>query len=308
MEGKASRSSEPTERARSAEPVFFPLDEELGLLPGTLAPRQQEHLIHLASCMPFKQAARMLADLLGVQISAETARRLAERMGAHMEAAQTAEVDPLVPHESTDQPTPERCVLSVDGAMISLVHQQWVEVRTLAIGQPHEQRHADGELEIHVGQLSYFSRLADASTFTELADREIRRRRVREAQEVCVVTDGADWCQAFPERHRPDALRILDFPHAAEHVSKVLEAVQETGLPVPDQMLQRCLHILKHRGPRPLLRMADRLSSELAQRKGIQEHLDYLRKREALMQYPAFRDQGWPIGSGMVESANKNVV
>jgi hypothetical protein len=26
------------------------------------------------------------------------------------------------------------------------------------------------------------------------------------------------------------------------------------------------------------------------------------------MQYPAFRQQGWPIGSGMVESANKNVV
>jgi hypothetical protein len=26
------------------------------------------------------------------------------------------------------------------------------------------------------------------------------------------------------------------------------------------------------------------------------------------MQYPTFRDQGWPIGSGMVESANKNVV
>jgi hypothetical protein len=40
----------------------------------------------------------------------------------------------------------------------------------------------------------------------------------------------------------------------------------------------------------------------------IQEHLNYLRKREILIQYPAFRDQGWPIGSGMVESANKNVV
>ena len=26
------------------------------------------------------------------------------------------------------------------------------------------------------------------------------------------------------------------------------------------------------------------------------------------MQYPRFRQQGWPIGSGMVESANKNVV
>jgi hypothetical protein len=199
--------------------------------------------------MPFKQAAQMLGALLGVQISAETPRRLTERMGACVEAAQTAEADPAVPHESPDPPAPERCMLSVDGAMISLLHQQWVEVRTLAIGQPQEQRHADGEPEIHVGQLSYFSRLADASTFTELAEGEMRRRQVREAKQVCAVTDGADWCQAFTEKHRPDALRILDFPHAAEHVSKLLEAVQEAGFPVPEQVLNRCLHILKHRGP-----------------------------------------------------------
>ena len=52
-----------------------------------------------------------------------------------------------------------------------------------------------------------------------------------------------------PSKHRPDALRILDFPHAAEHVSKLLEAVQEAGFPVQEQVLNRCLHILKHRGP-----------------------------------------------------------
>jgi hypothetical protein len=96
---------------------LFPLDEELGLLPGTLAPRQQEHLVHLASYMPFKQAVRMLGALLGVQIGEEAARRLTERMGAHLEAAQTAEADAPASHESTNQPAPERCVLSVDGAM-----------------------------------------------------------------------------------------------------------------------------------------------------------------------------------------------
>jgi len=68
------------------------------------------------------------------------------------------------------------------------------------------------------------------------------------------------------------------------------------------------LHVLKHRGPRPLLRMAGRLESNLAQHKEVQEHLEYLRKREMLMQYPQFRRDDWPIGSGMVESANKNVV
>ncbi|HEY6541520.1 MAG TPA: hypothetical protein VIZ18_11305 [Ktedonobacteraceae bacterium] len=199
-------------------------------------------------------------------------------------------------------------LVSADGAMISLVHTQWAETRTVAIGEPQEKLNAEGEREIHVGKLSYFSRLADASTFTDLAEGEMRRRKVSEAKEVGAVMDGADWCQTFTDKHRPDAVRILDFPHAAEHVTKLLEALEQAGMHFPVSMLQRCLHVLKHRGPRPLLGMADRLESDLAQHKGVQEHLEYLRKRGTLMQYPQFRNSGWPIGSGMVESANKNVV
>lgn len=122
---------------------------------------------------------------------------------------------------------------SADGAMISLVNKQWVETRTVAIGEPQEKLNAQGEREIHVGKLSYFSRLADASTFTNLAEVELRRRKVAQAREVCAVMDGADWCQLFTERHRPDAVRILDFPHAAEHVTKLLEALEQAGMRFP---------------------------------------------------------------------------
>src|SRR5260370_19719792 len=110
-----------------------------------------------------------------------------------------------------------------------------------------------------MGKLSYFSRLADAFTFTTLAKVEMRRRKVADAREVCAVMDGADWLQTFTERHRPDAVRILDFPHAAEHINNLLEALEKASMQFPPQMLQRCLHILKHRGPRPLPGMADRL-------------------------------------------------
>ena len=251
----------------------------------------------------------MLGDLLGVQVSAETARRLAEQMGAWMDVAQLVDTSALVV-EPTDLPEPDQCVLSADGAMISLTHKQWVEVRTVAIGEPVNQG-ANGTSEgqeIHVDRLSYFSSLSGASTFLELAAGEIRRRRVTQARQVCAVTDGAEWCQAFVDRYRPDAVRILDFPHAAEHLSALLEACGQTGARLPEQMLSRCLHVLKHRGPTTLQRMAERLSPESLQQKGIEVHVEYLRKRVALMQYPRFRAQGWPIGSGMVESANKLVV
>jgi hypothetical protein len=40
----------------------------------------------------------------------------------------------------------------------------------------------------------------------------------------------------------------------------------------------------------------------------VQTHLAYLETRQAQLQYPQFVADGWPIGSGMVESANKLVV
>lgn len=287
--------------------VFFPLDEELALLPGHLAPGQQEHLTHLACFMPFEKAAQMLETLLGVRTTKQTARHLTERMGASLEATYLAEGETPFP-TTTNSPVPEQCAVSADGAMISLVNKQWVEVRTLVIGEPNVKMSADGEAEIHVGQLSYVSRLCDAFTFTQHVAGELRRRRVGEARQVCSVTDGAEWCQGLMSSYRPDTLQILDFPHAAEHLSQLLEALEQAGLRFPDRMLSRCLHVLKHRGPAVLLRMANRLGRDLTEQKGIGEHLEYLRKREALMQYPLFRAQGWPIGSGMVESANKLVV
>jgi len=292
----------------TVERVFFPLDEELELLPGNLAPRQQEHVVHLGSWMPFAWAARMLECLLGVQVSKETVRRLTEQAGCLLETAQTVQAQVPWQQEPQGKKTPVRLAMSADGAYIPLVKGEWAEVRTLAIGEIEENPGADGTREGHVRHLSYFSRLADAATFTELAEVEMRRRKVIQAEQVCAVTDGADWLQSFMDVHRSDALRILDFPHAAQHLNKLLEALEKAGLPFPPGMLERCLHVLKHHGPRPLLRMAQRLSTDLASQEAVREHLGYLCKREHLMQYPQFRHDGWPIGSGMVESANKLVV
>jgi len=288
-------------------PGFFPLDEELALVPGNLTPRQQEHLVHLATWMPFARAVQMLERLVGVQVSEPTVRRQAEAAGAQVEAVQTAKAYTSEPEESWE-PGAARQVMSADGAYVPLLNGEWAEVRTVAIGEVQEERSTPEEPEVHVGQLSYFSRLTDAATFADLAEVELRQRRVRQAKAVCAVTDGADWLQSFLDLQCPEALRILDFPHAAEHISLLLQAIQQAGVNVPADRLGRILHHLKHRGPRALLRLLQRLPPQVAERETVREQVSYLSKRIALMQYPAYQRAGWPIGSGMVESANKVVV
>lgn len=190
--------------------------------------------------MPFDKAAQMIEEIRSVQTNQETVRQLSERMGGYMQAAQAEQDDAASSQASNEQPAPQRCAFSADGAMISLVNKPWAETRTVAIGEPQEERTADGEREIHVGHLSSFSRLADACTFTDQAEAEIRRRKLAEARPVCAVMDGADWLQTFTQRHRPDAVRMLDFPHAAEHVTPLLEALEKAGMPFPPHIRHRC--------------------------------------------------------------------
>jgi hypothetical protein len=162
------------EPARLVGRVFFPLDEELALLPGTLAPRQQGHLVQLGSWMPFRHASRVLEELLGVYVSPETARRLCEEVGRRVEEKQTAQAQTPWSDVAKAQEKSCRMAISADGAMVPLTGGEWGEVRTLAIGEVPAGV-ADPE-KVHVGDLSYFSRLTDAAHFTDLAEVETRRR------------------------------------------------------------------------------------------------------------------------------------
>jgi hypothetical protein len=57
-----------------------------------------------------------------------------------------------------------------------------------------------------------------------------------------------------------------------------------------------------------MLQRLTRLCEDHGNPMDAREHLQYLCKRKEQMQYPTYRGQGWPIGSGVVESGNKVVM
>jgi hypothetical protein len=293
--------------ARSVVRVFFPLDEELELLPGALTPTLHEWLVRLGAWMPFKRAAGMIASFTAVEVSEAGGRRKTEAAGAVYVQLQMETVIALEAGIQGSAPGPERLVMTVDGAMVPLVGGEWAEVKTMTIGEPEVKVGADGERKVKTKELSYFSRLAEAEQFNRAALVETERRGVSTAEAVAVVSDGAEWIQGTIDFHRPDAVRVLDFPHAAEKVGLVQQALNEAGLLQADSWLNDELHRLKHEGPTALLdqlRHWQQVQPDLP----LTEPFNYLEKREKLMAYPAFQAAGWPIGSGSGESANKVVV
>ena len=305
-----------TPSAPPATRRFSPLDDELGLVPGLLTPRLHESAVRLGAWVPFPQAGPLLAHFTHTAVSEPTVRRQTEQAGAACVAVQTAEVARLEREAPAPPLGPPLQQVSVDGAMVPLVGQgAWAEVKTLAIGTIQPPVREDGKLVVHTTDLSYCSRLADHETFTRLALAETHRRGVTSAGRVAGVVDGAVWEQAFLDDHRPDAVRILDWCHAAQYLAAVAAALfagEAAG-----QWLDAQLRELLEGEPEAVLGKLRGLRDELAAQPGeapeaklaaVATSLQYLEARRAQIRYADFRAAGYPIGSGVVESANKLVV
>lgn len=279
------------------------------MLPGVLTPTLQGHLSRLGSRLSFAEAASELGYLKGVRVAASSARRRTEADGAVYAALQDAAAVRVLADPPPPRRGPATQQVSVDGAMVPLVDGSWREVRTLAIGTVVPGRQPG---TVRCEELSYFSRLCAAERFLTVAAGEVHRRGVETAGRVALVVDGADWEQTFGDTHCPGAVRILDFPHGAQRLSDVAEAVwggQEAGQTwaaaqrgelrdgTPEAVLSAIRALPLAAAPDPA--GAERVQGEV---------LGYLEPRLDQLRYAAFRAQGLPIGSGIVESANKLVV
>jgi hypothetical protein len=262
----------------------------------------------LGVLVPFAQVPPLIAHFTGITVSVETVRRLTEAAGAIQEARETAAVA-HIERTLPDPPTgPAVQLLSVDGAMVSLIDGTWREVKTLALGTVAPASDPAAPIQTH--DLSYFSRLTDAASFTRLATVETQRRGTETAQTVVAVVDGAEWCQGFIDHQRHDAVRILDFAHALEHLSTVAQAWFGPGTPEASEWLGQQAHALRHGQEETVVtRLAEVATTSHGEAREVAHATHaYLSRRLDQIRYQAFATAGYPIGSGCVESANKLVV
>jgi hypothetical protein len=264
--------------------------------------------------MAFERVPAVLSFFTRVGTGEETARRITEQAGAVLQeleeaAVTTGEQEQRPPGIGGAAAGADVHQVSADGATLRLVNEGWAEVKTLAIGRIM----ASQKGEVHAREVSHFSRLDTADGFRRCAEVELRRRGTYAAGTVCAVFDGAEWLQKLADWHVPKAIRILDFPHAAEHVNLAVQAVFGRGTAEASEWLGTALHELRHGDPDRVLAALRALptteSGDPPTAAGVRDEvLAYLEKRRSQISYAQFVEAGYPIGSGLVESANKLVV
>ena len=291
---------------------FFPLDRVLGLLRGAYTPQVQEAITRLSSRMSYREAHQELELLWKVAISKGCMRDVTLRHGHVADALIKEKVAHLEATAPTPTAQPEQMVMCTDGAMVQLTSGEWREVKTVAFGEfrPHwdaKQR----KVVTKTDGISYFSRVENADVFSRSALVEWHRRGGENAHTVVAVQDGALWIQSFIDYHCPQATRVIDFAHAQEYVATVGRAIHGAETDAFQQWYTQMSKQLGRQPPQRTvndLRLLQRQHPDHPEGEAIELAIRYLEKRLQMIDYPHFRRQQIPIGSGNVESGHKVVM
>jgi hypothetical protein len=253
-----------------------------------------------------------------VSLSKNSLHRLVNDLGGRMVAVQIAEAVAMVqvPKQevkviwrAAPEPDSECMNISMDGVLIYLRGEGWKEVKVAAFSAvTHDIEAESGEWCTHLTQHSYRAGLWDATEFSAQQWAEATRRGVERATYLSSVNDGAAWIWNITRMCYGRCVEILDWWHAVDRLWTLAHQHFGAESPQAAAWVAEQKELLAHSRLRTVMQNIRLLYSRRHDLpESIRKAVVYFFHNRWRMRYQEFRQAGYPIGSGTVESACKLV-
>jgi hypothetical protein len=207
----------------------------------------------------------------------------------------------------------KRMGVSMDGTKVYIREEKWKELKVgcsfqIDVFPTWNRETQEWEELAHAVDNRYVAHLGGPELFGQMMWAEARQRGWEQAEGKEVIGDGAPWIWNLAQEYFYDAQHdAVDWYHAMEHLSDIAILLHEEGAPAAQQWYKSAQTTLYqgHAG-----RMALELNKTAADyppkvADELQKEASYLEKHKRRMQYSKMREDGYVIGSGMVESGCK---
>ena len=291
----------------------------------------QEAAVLAGASWPYRHAAGVLERLCGSQISAETIRRLSMHRGEQRAQQQQQQADeaaaepsalPVAPEQKAAEP-----IVALDGGWVPSREQRGgMEGKVAVLAACKEVRQP--QPRPNPSELTWYELAKAARAGRRVGPAHPRARYVqrrycatfassahlgRQAGHAArsmglvphvVLADGANWIKTEAGRHFPGATCILDWPHLWRTVRKAITqtALEQQQSSAWKQAQSKQIKKWLWRGKVELV--IARLQSWNSSAKALKQALTYLHEqRDWIGDYEQWKEQGYPIGSGIIERA-----
>ena len=306
---------------------YAPLDCGLGIPPSGGSIERTRRVCHAAvTARSFETAADILREHDGIELSAKQVRVISEAEGEKLAAQSKREVEVFKKGELTfpAAPEPELVVVTADGGRVQTRQPEdgsaWKEDKIGGVydATPRKDPGAATAVDYEGAKAqtkTYVASMAPWEEFGWLLCVEALRRGYERAKAKLFISDGAESLKTLREMHFKNATFILDWYHAVEHLSGCAKAAFGEGSDECRRWYERLKKKLWEGDVDAILRAIEKESLRVGKpepkevgsspRVVLHRNLGYFANNREGLDYPRFRAEGWPIGSGIAEGAVK---
>ena len=265
--------------------------------------------------MSYEQAAEILQRVGQIGISGSSVWRRVEKWGTKVQAVEARQQVKAYELEEPKPHDPNRSLdkmgVSMDGTMIHIRGEGWKELKVGCVFEigSRKERDIQTQEEMTVGcarNNTYVAYLGGPEDFGRKIWAEARQRSWMEAEDSQAIGDGAVWIWNLVSEHFYDSHQLVDWYHATQHLANVADILHGEGTRRSRSWYRRWREQLYQGRAHNLIRALKRQASLHPDRtNAILQQAGYFQKNTKRMNYLEMRIEGYPIGSGMVESAAK---
>jgi hypothetical protein len=270
------------------------------------SPALAKQMVWLSGLLPYDQAAEVFERIGQRVIPRMSIWRQAQQHGERLRAYQEHQ-QALVSVERVELPDSradhhQQKGLSLDGGMMNIRGEGWKEFKTGVVFDVEPHAVLDPDLNevtdlVQGVRMAYAAVLGSVPQFSPAFWALAVAHEVPQAAESSVTADGAEWIWPLAADLFPDSVQIVDWYHATQHLTQAAQAL------FPDEPEQA--HRWYEHQRTALFRGEIWKITQPLDRAGLLDHSRYFHTHQRRMQYQDFREQGYPIGSGTVESGIK---
>lgn len=276
----------------------------------TISPLLQSHMLEFSSQLPFAQAASLLNTALPhAAVCSSQNQRLTQHFGNLAQIEALLEEPGFTLDPPKEDESPSVLYVQTDGGQLRTDEGY----RETKVGRIFSAAHlvkksSDNEkvgLRMALSHSDYIARLGGHSEFTARFDKLIEHhQRQSLGARVVFISDGAEWIRNWTASHR-DALPILDFFHAAEHLADFAKLAFGAQNPMTSAWISDRHQALKKGQLLQVIRTIGNLRKDLSEdgQKQANQLIRYYFKNRYRMKYDQYQQAGLCIGSGAIESA-----
>jgi hypothetical protein len=287
---------------------IFPLDKQLELNATAYSQQMAHKMVWLSGLLSYEQCAAVFEEIGERQIPASSIWRQTQYHGQRLQACVEQQQEQvrvervILPDVKYDHD--QRKGLSMDGGMVNIRGEGWRELKVGAVFDVQTRLERNPQTQqldemAHGVNVHYTAVLGSKDTFAPALWALAVQHQLPTARERAVIGDGAAWVWNVAEDVCPDGRQIVDWFHAVQHLAESANALYPDEK--DDNKRQRWLktykdHLYMGRIHKIIAALCKREREDLAA---------YFENHQRRMQYLEFREEGFPIGSGVIESSVK---